>query len=408
MDLSSFKDLARRVSFFRSYSSLVLPAVIAMVAVVILVLSLLMGSKLKEQIETESISSGARQIESQSSGAIPRDQWKLEQQYQKKHEEDFNQISLFVKQTTQRELLSYKVFPEPKDKSILIFEEFGRNFYKGIDGLIAGVAGQDCPTEAELERRLKGYVSSRSRGRRRNLRSMSQDDISSTIIDEICLARAESACVYVNLADIPGYEYWQEYEYVGVDKAVQDCWYGQLAYWIIEDVFQTIASANSNSESVLKSPVKRLMGIGFSSEKSRRGQEVPNYVLSIDDGLTEPHTGRFCNDEIDVVHFTISVVVETKAVFRFMQELCSGKEHKFKGYSGQGREQTFRHNQITILNTAIVSIDPKAPDYEETHGLYRYGEQPVVKLDMACEYIFNKQGYEQIQPEQVKQLAEEK
>ena len=38
----------------------------------------------------------------------------------------------------------------------------------------------------------------------------------------------------------------------------------------------------------------------------------------------------------------------------------------------------------------------------ETHRLYRYGDDAVVRLDLICEYIFNKNGYEKIKPESVK------
>jgi len=36
------------------------------------------------------------------------------------------------------------------------------------------------------------------------------------------------------------------------------------------------------------------------------------------------------------------------------------------------------------------------------HDLYRYGEDAVVELELVCEYIFNKKGYDEIKPELVK------
>jgi hypothetical protein len=80
-----------------------------------------------------------------------------------------------------------------------------------------------------------------------------------------------------------------------------------------------------------------------------------------------------------------------------MQELCSAKEHKFRGFAGDEPEQTFKHNQITILENKFRSID------EEPYSLYRYGEDAVVELDLICEYMFNRKGYEEIKPETVKE-----
>ncbi len=72
-----------------------------------------------------------------------------------------------------------------------------------------------------------------------------------------------------------------------------------------------------------------------------------------------------------------------KSVLPFMNELCKAKQHKFKGYFGKGQEQTFKHNQITILDSEINSINRE----DIVHDLYRYGSDAVVQLDLTCEYI---------------------
>ena len=82
-----------------------------------------------------------------------------------------------------------------------------------------------------------------------------------------------------------------------------------------------------------------------------------------------------------------------------MQQLCSAKEHKFSGYlEGLDQLKTYKHNQISILECKTVSANPEEPD----HRYYSYGEDSVVELDLICEYIFNKKGYEEIKPESVK------
>jgi hypothetical protein len=354
-----------------------------------------MSSKLKNRVENESISIGKR-VQSLSESTVSRNQWEVEQEYQQAYERDANQTALLAKQSSQRPLLSYKIFPKPKDTSTLIFKEFGQRFRGGIDKLIAQAKALDCPTDAELQRGLQGSSLPSSRER--------LSEVDATITDVLCREKARSALVYANPTDLSGYEFWEEYEYTGMDTAVEDCWYWQLAYWTIEDIFDTIDALNSGSNNVFTSPVKRLLDVSFAvSNKEIGGKAVavkPSYVLSIKEVLTDPHTGRFCNDDIDVVHFNVVVVVSTKAVLPFMQQLCSAKQHKFRGFSGEEQEQVFKHNQITVLESNIKSIDRK----DTAHNLYRYGEDAVVELNLVCEYIFNKNGYDEIKPESVKEL----
>ena len=73
--------------------------------------------------------------------------------------------------------------------------------------------------------------------------------------------------------------------------------------------------------------------------------------------LTESFTGRVSNDEIDVVHFSVVVVVSSKAIIPFMRELCSAKEHKFMGFTGQEPAKVFKHNQITVLESRVKPVD---------------------------------------------------
>ena len=246
-------------------------------------------------------------------------------------------------------------------------------------------------------------------------------NIQRMILDEMCKDRAKSISVYVNPADISGYEYWADYKYdVKQEKAVEDCFYHQLAYWIIDDIFQTIAKMNSGHDNVLTAPAKRFMGISFTMGLKRprsggggvfrnvgRRKQVQNkqedadrpvYVRTGAPGLSESCTGRYCSDDIDVTHFNFSVIVATKSVLPFMKELCSVKEHQFRGYpDGTDSPQTLKHNQITILESKIGSINPD----EQAHRYYSYGDESVVSLDLICEYIFDVKGYDSLVPQPV-------
>ncbi|MGA1979211.1 MAG: hypothetical protein ABSG99_01415 [Sedimentisphaerales bacterium] len=411
MDISKFKDLIPRLSFLKNYSSLMLPGIITLVAVLVFIPTQLMSSKLKKRIENESISIG-RRVQSLSESTVSRNQWEVEQEYQQEYERDANQTALLARRSSQRLLLSYKVFPNPKDTSTLIFREFGQQFRSAVDELIVRMKALDCPTEAELQKGLQGSSLQSSRqgqdwSRERGGSDVRSMEINTTITDVLCRDRAKRAFVYANPADLSGYEFWEKYEYTGMDAAVEDCWYWQLAYWVIEDIVDTIDALNSGSNSVFTSPVKRLLDVSFAASDKGTGKKAavrPSYVLSAAGALTEPYTGRFCNDDIDVVHFNVAVVVNAKAVLPFMQQLCSAKQHKFRGFSGEEREQVFKHNQITVLKSNIRSIDRQ----DTAHNLYRYGEDAVVELDLICEYIFDKNGYGEIKPESLKKPGEQK
>jgi hypothetical protein len=437
MDLSRLKNLLKVSSIFREHSSLVVPIAVALAGVLLFLFTHFMSSKLKAQITRESITDRGRRIEYLSKDAIPAEQWKVEKQYQHKYATDANHVVLLARQLTERPLLQDMMFPQPKTRSTLIFEQFGQRYREGINELLSNVEAGNCPTITQLRAALESSpVASKLRwgaaltspsataaARRAAIAALlnTLKEVDRAMVDILCKDKAQSARVYASPADIGGYEFWEEYKYAGADEAIQDCWYYQLGYWIIEDVFQTIGAMNSASNNILTAPVKRLVRVGFTlgaaEDNTRRGPrraryvrgkkvstgERPAYIVTEYDGLTESWTGRRCNDDIDVVHFSVSVLVSANAVFPFMEQLCSAKEHTLRGASETDQKQTLKHNQITILESTIGSIDPEGED----HGLYRYGDDAIVALDLICEYIFNKTGYEDIKPDAVKQAIQE-
>ena len=468
MDIPNFKDILQKLSVFQNNLPLLLSVIIVLIGGILFVTTLLMGRKLKGEIQTKSIAIGER-VQNEIENAVSSDGWINEQERQEEHAKDANEIALLAEQSTQRELLSYDIFLDPNISSTLVFQEFGQRYREAIDDLLTRANAGDCPTEAEIERGLEdSAVNSRLRrgrssmygrssmpgrspmpgrsgmtgrssmmgpysmmgqssmgGTRRSSRgilgrSMMMGELEFMIVDEICRERAKSISVYVNPVDLSGYEFWADYKLaVDPNEAIEDCWYFHLAYWVFEDIFNTIGAVNSGYDSVLTAPVKQLMQTSFtmglrrpgaggavftgrrrrSSRTDRGDVDKPIYVLTKDDALAESCTGRVSNDanNIDVIHFNVAVVLNIKSVLPFIQQLCSAKEHKFKGFSGDEPEQTFKHNQITVLETKFRSVE------EDPYSLYDYGEDVVVELDLICEYIFNRKGYEEIKPETVKE-----
>ena len=409
MDISNFKEILQKLSVLKNYSWLVLPVVIILVSVLLFIPTELMSSNLKKQIEKNSVSVG-KQIQNLSKSTVVRDQWQVERGYQDAYKADAEKTALLILQSCQRPLLNYEMFPEPIDKSTLIFETFGEQFRKGIEEMFARIRATGCPTNAELQSSLqRSSISGIRRSVSWGLGSSSgMDEVDSTIIEVLCNDKAKSASVYVNPSDLSGYEFWKEYEYAGMDESIEDCWYWQLGYWIIEDVVDTVEAMNANSKNVFTSPVKRIFNISFSKSRRGFGQRGgaggrPGYVITFNEELSEPPTQRSSNGEIDIIHFNVSVVVSSHAILPFMKELCSAKTHKFRGFSGKEPEQEFKHNQITILETSIRPVDQQDKD----HNFYRYGEDAVMELELVCEYLLHRKSYEQIKPKTVTTLLDD-
>lgn len=408
MNIPKLKTIFSKFGIIRDYFPLFVPMIIFIVALISFIPGHLLSSGLKRQMEAESISKRANKISSYGKNTISSGQWIIEQAYQKAYESDANKISVLTRQTCQRPLLSYKIFPEPKDTSQLIFNEFGNKYRAGIVSMLEKINALDCPSETELERTLQGAPVTTTMPAIGYLPVQTNKNVvNETIKDELCRAKAEAAGVYANPQVFSGYDYWSRYEYTGIVESVKDCWYWQIGYWIIEDAINTVGQCNKDSYSVFTSPVKRIMKVGFSTGASSvsqlAGTDRPVYVNALKDIVITPCTGRISNDDIDVVHFNVEVLVNAKDVLRFIKQLCSAKEHVFKGWSGEDEPQKFIHNQITVLEAGITPVNRQ----NEIHKLYRYGTDAVVKLNLICEYIFYKSSYDEIKPEAVKNQATE-
>ena len=430
--LPSGKDILEKLSVLKSNVPLLISIIITLVAILLFVPTKLMSDRLRARVQQDSVMMGNK-ISRANAQPVSRNLPEAMDQYLEVYSNDANQITQLAMQTTKRELLSYQIFPSPNDTSMLLFQEFGQRYQVGIEQMLDRVNAGTCPTPEELERGLEslggagrrpmtiefrqrpGRVSARALGLSSH-HGLTEAEV--TIVDGICTERAKALDVYAVPADLAGYNFWRDYVFseVTIEDAVKDCWYYQLGYWIIEDVVKTIEAANAGHDSLLDAPVKRLSYLTFTmgsqgAGRTRRGgyfgrrtrssqdADKPAYVWSEDEALTQSFTGRLSDESTDVVHFSFAVIVDAKEILPFMQQLCSAKEHTFKGWNGQLAEpQLFKHNQITVLESSETSIDP---DREE-HARYRYGEHTVMELNLICEYIFNRPAYIEIMPETVK------
>lgn len=408
------------MGFIKKYMALIIPAAITLLAIILFIPTILSGRSLRAAIEKESVSQG-QSISSKLRTIPSREQAWQERFYQNEHQKDIDKIVQLATNSSRRDLISYVVFPEPKDESQQIFDEYGTNYRKAIENLITNINALDAPSDIDIEKeaQAKGYDkfskkrssggSSSSKKKRKTAKN--EDESELALFDAVCSKRAETISVYTNPNAFKWYDFWEDYRFPGATAAVKDCWFSQVAYWVYEDVVATIGKMNAGSNTVYTSPVKRLIGVSFQKAAeyptaktlSAAVGDDPGYVLEGDEMsvlLVSPWTGRVCNDEIDVIHFSVSAILRADSVMAFMKELCSEKEHTFReGFTADGEIKAGRHNQITILKSQVASIELE----QEDHEFYRYGNDAVVKVDLICEYIFNRKGYDSIKPKSIKE-----
>jgi hypothetical protein len=407
INFSQIGGALQKLSFLRTYSMLLLPLVIVIAAAGVFTTALLMGRSFRANAARQSVPLG-QDIDSRLNNAISTGQVEVERRYQQRFEQDANQIEQMAMESSQRDLLDYGIFPEPKELTSNLFTEFGRVFCTKIDESVKRLNAGDCPTDEEI----RASVTRTAGGlRTAAIAAPGTPSDAERITEELCMQRARTTTIYVNPADIAGYSFWEDYKYTKPEEALKDCWAWQVGYWIIEDVLDTVGKVNEGSHSVLDSPVKRIVYIGFTSPDKiftattgagtgrwKTAQDKPKDINKPDEMLAEPCTGRMSNTEIDVVQFSIDAAVGTDQILPFMKELCSVKQHNFSGYDGKGPVKTYKHNQITILQSNIKPINNE----DAMHSKYRYGNQPTVEIELVCEYIFNKKGYEAVNPSKAK------
>ncbi|MDH4202234.1 MAG: hypothetical protein OEV87_05020 [Phycisphaerae bacterium] len=405
----------------KKYTALLPSVVITVVALLLFFPTALVGNKVKDQMQKSART--ASTVQSLSKNVPSKNEPQQLRIYMDKLEEDANKIKQLAIQSSQRELVTYDyvIFPAPSDQSAQIFTIFGAKYRSDIESLIGKMNALDAPSDVEIRNAGGGGGTTPVNMMARGTRTVDAKD---PMVDALCMKRAQEISVYTNPSGFSWYEFWEKYTFSGKDQALQDCWDSQVAFWIYEDIVDTIVKMNGDTGKVSSSPVKRLMGVSFigpvtagSSNPSTRYygemgggsmgmRDIPNYVTPTlpSNFMAESPTVRVCNEEMDIIHFAVSVLVDGRSVLSFMKELCSEKPHSFypsvfnEPFTRQGEPVDSRHNQITILNTNLSVVDKASAEHE----FYRYGNGSVMRLDLICEYRFNRMGYDSIKPVPVK------
>lgn len=424
LDLKQLFGSLKNINFasVKKYSSLFPSVGLLLAAVVVLLVTMLVGGSVSKKMD-ESVKV-ANQIRSVSSTVPSEAQAKEDSLYLEKFVQDADQVEMVMAKASQRELICYDpvIFPEPTEKSTQVYNVFGRNYRKAIESLLTRINAKDAPSDAEIR-------SQTGVGAGGGMMPMSPTagvgGSSTAMVDAVCLKRADEIPVYANPSIFNWYGYWEKFIYKSVDESLQNCWSSQIAYWVYEDVVQSIETVNSGSSKVSSSPVKRLLGVQFNGPVQvfnsqtmgygggmepmmgmmsgygggQSSLDAPFYVRNVSPYMPIPWTGRMCDDQIEVIHFAVSVIVDPSATTLFMKELCSAKPHTYReGFLEKGKQETASHNQITIMEFEIEPVIKT----EAIHTYYRYGNSAVVRLNLVCEYVFSRKGYDTIKPAPVK------
>jgi hypothetical protein len=420
-------------NFFKKYTALLPSIIITVAALLMLPLMLMVGGSVKEQMGGSIRTAGT--VSSLLQDVPSRRKPELVKNYMDRLEEETDQIETMAVESSRRELISYDVFPLPRGTSSQLFVAFGRRFREAVEAMVDSMHALDAPSENEIRNQTGAAVgpAAPAIGRPR-----ARTDTVNPMVDALCLKRAQKVSVYAHPAAFPWYDFWERYEFAGQRQALEDCWDTQTAFWIYQDIADTISAMNASSNKVATSPVKRLMGVSFTGQidaVSYTGnayrpdvggfREKPNYVILPSASTSSAAAGaataatpvmpsnfiaasltnRSGNEDVDVIHFTFSVLVDNRYVMAFMKELCSEKSHAYRvDFQENGQEKNAVHNQITILDTEIRAVDKTAPEHE----FYRYGNGAVMQLDLVCEYQFCRKGYDVIKPDVVKELLGQK
>jgi hypothetical protein len=404
------------LTFIKKYTSLLIPAGIALCALLLLIPTLLIGGSLKEKI-IKSERQGNLVGRSVNTNHSKKDVIDAKY-YQDQLEADSKRVVDLARQATQRELISHAIFPEPDDSSGQIYTDFGTDYRVAIEELLRRANARSAPTTSEIKQQLAnrgnvkkqgggaGYYKPKRKGRGSDAYELTKD--------AFLKKRAQEMSFYATAKVFEWYPFWKKYTVENQNSAVEDCWYSQISYWVYEDVIETVKAINSGSSTVFNSGVKRLVGVSFQKNadylrESGRGGiggrannrkvsgDPPEYVVNATAaGIFGfgPWTGRICDEKIDVIHFNVAVVIGADSVFPFLKELCSEKEHTYKGYLKNQKPVTYKRNQITVLQYWQEPINKLAREHER----YRYGDNTVVKLNLTCEYILNRSGYNEVKP----------
>ncbi len=390
-------------------------------------------------------------------------------------EEDKKAVIDFCRKTSSRPYLFINVFPSaPQVESKQYYMNFAEKYCEGVDNILKIMRAGNKPSELEESNYLEkakrttetgadgmGMGMRGERGGMGGYGAITAGSSDDKLRVEMRENRANEISIYSEPESFVLYSFWKEHDgSTGTPATLQfDSWYSQIAYWIQEDVAFSInkINDNTNSSSVKKNPIKRLIEVSFGGPSAStgsgsaagtmgggmrgmgrgdmmvnrggmtggmgrgsasmtagtsaqrtgsttalpapvsKGAAAPGMeatgTSAMQNSMTTSWTKRASDELTDVFHFSVSVIVASDRVNDFINALQSPRTNL---------DGTNSRNQITVLQFNVNPVNIQA---EEAAGYY-YGAGALVQVDTICEYVFFRSGYEAQMPDIIKKGPE--
>ncbi|MHC5096560.1 MAG: hypothetical protein ACYSOL_00300 [Planctomycetota bacterium] len=181
------------VSTLKKYASLVPSIGVTIVALLLFLPTMLVGNKVKDEMKKSA--QNASTIQSLSRDVPSKDQPEEMQVFMDKFEDELNENQTLAQQGSQRELIRYNIFPEPKDTSSQVYTQYGKEYRQKVEDLIQRMNASDAPSDAEIRAKTGS-----SRGRTTAVNSLmggyaprrqTADLENDPMVDALCLKRAK-------------------------------------------------------------------------------------------------------------------------------------------------------------------------------------------------------------------------
>ena len=394
--------------------------VLALLLLLALWPALMLGSDAKQKaIEAQKLDEGITRLGGRGPDGVANESVvKARQQLVKQTKLEAQEVAELFKKRNQRKFLIAGLFPEVKDPF-----GFKEGYKKAVEDLYAQTLNAGWPKDESA-----------------GLDTEDLADIGMYVQYDTDLGVPE-------WADAPG------------APSSEECWFGQVAFWIQQDLAQFFRDLNFASAKrmgqepcVANATVKRIVYIeieesyyvadikqqapseipGFGPDRRGPPGPQPGYTpppwmfapgggpagqfggIELQPGRSrrtrhrrdqaKPFTERSSNDD-DVLHFSFSVIIDSRCINEFL-DLFS------------------RKNLYTILNVSLsredVEIDKRNferfdkfdrsdnfnPGKDAAEDLV-YGTDPIVRLDIDAELLLLREVYSEDIPEQVKKTVEE-
>jgi hypothetical protein len=169
--------------------------------------------------------------------------------------------------------------------------------------------------------------------------------------------------------------------------SAEQLWFAQVTLWVQQDVVAAIARLNEAAAQtgtedvpcVEHMPVKRIVRLRV------LGYQMPDGLLRFpgSDATGEigaPFTGHTCDEQFDVVRFSLDVVADQRDVLRLIDEI--GKRNFCQ----------------------CVGADYSAVNDADAQEGYLYGSEPVVRMRLKFETYMARAVYEPLMPAGIRRL----